>query len=110
MSCQYIPSSHGQAFSQNHSSSTGSHYVRSSDDWIAQQSLFMGSHMPYFNRQVSLPSQDTISLPIGSSVTPTFPRSADWVTLSLFRLCYVPIACLLLLWQSWLSLQFIPVS
>lgn len=48
MSFQYIPTSHERASSRVYSSFTNFCHAGPTDDWIAQQSLFMGSHTPYF--------------------------------------------------------------
>jgi hypothetical protein len=59
MSFQYIPSSHGRVSNRLYPSSTTARHVGPPDDWMAEQSLFMGLHTPHFTRQVSLSPQDT---------------------------------------------------
>jgi hypothetical protein len=60
-----------------------------SNEWCAQQSLFMGSSTPVYQRQVSLsPQESTMVAPLGPYVSSFHPQSIDTLTPSSGRVLY----------------------
>ena len=63
MAFQFVPSCHDRNHDRPRQAVMSSSHANYSDDWIAQQSLFMGSSTPLYRRQVSMSPQDTYPAP-----------------------------------------------
>jgi hypothetical protein len=59
MAFQYVPSRHERPHDRPRPAFLNSSLAGSQEDWIAQQSLFMGSSTPLFHRQVSMSPQES---------------------------------------------------
>jgi len=72
MASQFAPSHHDQSSGQPLQVSTSPPQTCISNDWIANQSLFMGSSTPLYRRQVSLSPQDPHQVISGCPIIPSF--------------------------------------